>query len=67
MTSQLSLLHLSLVFHEYSHLLFIKHKDEMVDLVKENQKKSDEIIDLPVQKFDSRTCQEVTKRSLIKY
>jgi len=37
----------------------------MVDLVKEYQKKLDEIIVLPVQKFDSKNYQEVTKRSLI--
>jgi hypothetical protein len=65
LTSQLSLLHLPLIFHEFGHLLFVKHREEMVELIKEYQKKLDEIIVLPIQRFDSKNSTELNKRSLI--
>lgn len=65
LTSQLSLLHLPLIFHEFGHLLFVKHREEMVALIKDYQKKLDEIIVMPIQKFDSKNSTELNKRSLI--
>jgi hypothetical protein len=63
--SQISLLHFPLIFHEFGHLLFIKHKEEMVDIIKAFQKKLNEIIDLPIQKYENKNQPELLKRTLI--
>lgn len=39
LTSQLSLLHLPLLFHEFGHQLFSFHEKEMIDLIDDFQKK----------------------------
>jgi hypothetical protein len=62
-TSQVSLLHFPLLFHEFGHLLFIKHKEEMIDIIKDFQTKLNNIIDLPIQKFENKNQPEVRKRS----
>jgi hypothetical protein len=64
-TSQVSLLYFPLFFHEFGHLLFVKHKDEMVDLIKEFQSNIDKILTLPVYKFDNKSNPEIIKRNLI--
>jgi len=54
-SSQRSLLHLALFFHEYGHFLFQYHKLEMVNLVAELQEKLEEILVQPFQQNDIKS------------
>ncbi len=64
-SSQVSLLQLPLLFHEFGHLLFIKHKEEMIDIIKSFQEKLNELIALPIQKYANKNQPELLKRTMI--
>lgn len=64
-SSQRSLLHLPLFFHEYGHFLFQYHKDEMVDLIIELQNWLEEQLVHPYQQNDSRSLGERRKAKKI--
>ena len=53
-TSQLSLLHFPLFFHEFGHQLFLYHKNEMEDLISEFQNKLTGYLKPAVSQSDSK-------------
>ena len=64
-TSQLSLLHYPLFFHEFGHQLFLLHKIEMESLVREFQTKLIEILKPPVSQSDKKYQSYLDKASEI--
>jgi hypothetical protein len=64
-TSQFSLLHTPLFFHELGHYLYKYHKDEMDALVKEFQKKLESRLTLPFQTNDANSENELKKNKII--
>ena len=64
-SSQVSFLQLPLLFHEFGHLLFIKHKEEMIDIIRVFQEKLNDLIALPIQKYENKNQPELLKRTTI--
>ncbi|MFN8336345.1 MAG: hypothetical protein U0U09_14550 [Cyclobacteriaceae bacterium] len=64
-SSQQSLLHTPLFFHEFGHFLYAFHKQEMDDLVKGLQSDLEEYLIIPFQQNDSKHSKEKEKASSI--
>ena len=64
-SSQHSLLYLALFFHEFGHLLYVEHKDEMDDLVKEFQEKLENHLEPAFQQNDQQSQREREKVRII--
>jgi len=64
-SSQQSLLHTPLFFHEFGHFLYAFHKQEMDDLVKGLQADLEEYLIIPFQQNDSKHTKEKEKASSI--
>jgi hypothetical protein len=64
-SAQYGLLYLPLFFHEFGHLLYACHKQEMDDLVRELQKKIAELLAPAVQKDDPYSTAEAVLRNRI--
>ncbi len=64
-SAQRRLLHLPLFFHEFGHLIYACHKQEMEDLVIELQKRIADYLDPGEQPDDSRAQSDVERRNAI--
>lgn len=64
-SSQQSLLHTPLFFHEFGHFLYAFHKQEMDDLVKGLQVELEEYLIIPFQQNDSKHSKEKEKAASI--
>ncbi len=64
-SSQHSLLFLSLFFHEFGHFLYVYHKKEMDDLVKEFQEKLENYLEPAFQQNDQQSQKEREKIRII--
>jgi len=64
-SSQQSLLHTPLFFHEFGHFLYAFHKQEMDDLVKGLQADLEEYLIIPFQQNDSKHSKEKEKAASI--
>ncbi len=60
-SSQKSLLHLPLFFHEYGHFLFEFHRKEMIDYIISMQDGMEELLLQPFQQNDAKFHREKTK------
>lgn len=56
---------LSLFFHEFGHLLYVRHRTEMDDLVGDLQEKISELLEPSVQRDDLLHQQEVKRQNII--
>lgn len=64
-TSQLSLLHFPLFFHEFGHQLFLYHNSEMEDLIAEFQNKLLDYLQPPISQSDDKYQNYVEKATVI--
>ena len=64
-SAQYGLLYLPLFFHEFGHLLYACHKQELDDLVRELQEKIAELLGPMAQRDDRYSQAEAVKRNLI--
>ncbi|MFT3703011.1 MAG: hypothetical protein QM802_11610 [Agriterribacter sp.] len=64
-SSQRSILHLPLFFHEFGHYLFEYHRREMVDLIISMQDKMEELLIQPFQQNDSKFQRDRAKAKSI--
>ena len=64
-TSQLSLLHFPLFFHEFGHQLFLYHSREMEDLIAEFQNKLLDYLQPPISQSDDKYQDYVDKATII--
>ncbi|MBN2572570.1 MAG: hypothetical protein JXA68_10615 [Ignavibacteriales bacterium] len=64
-TSQRTLLHLPLFFHELGHYLYILHREEMDNLVKSLQENLKEFLIIPYEHNDKKYSEKLNKAKLI--
>lgn len=60
-TSETSFLHLPLLFHEFGHELFVNHKDEMEDLIREFQQQLSDFLQPVISQSDDRFTGEIER------